>query len=75
MKRDPEVVRRQLVEAEVHLICCCELYELQIRRGDYFVHEHPATATSWKCECVRRLMAIPGVIATIADQCQYGLTS
>eukprot|EP00972_Heterocapsa_arctica_P106388 15672960-Heterocapsa_arctica.AAC.1 len=48
-KTDPEVVRRQLVEAEGHLRFCCELYELQIRRGDYFVHEHPAGATSWKC--------------------------
>ncbi len=63
------------MEAEVHLRFCCELYELQSRRGDYFVHEHPAGATSWKCECVRRIMAIPGVIATVADQCQYGLTS
>jgi hypothetical protein len=74
-KRDPEVVRRLRVEAEVHLRFSCELYELQIRRGDYFVHEHPAGATSWKCECIRRMMSIPGVIATVADQCQYGLTS
>eukprot|EP00972_Heterocapsa_arctica_P028162 4143011-Heterocapsa_arctica.AAC.1 len=59
-KRDPEVVRRQRVEAEVHQRFCCELYELQIKQGDYFVHEHPAGATSWKCECIRRLMAIPG---------------
>ena len=58
-KRDPNVVRRQLVEAEVHSRFCCELYELQIRRGDYFVHEHPAGATSWRCECVRRILAIP----------------
>eukprot|EP00972_Heterocapsa_arctica_P051166 7521680-Heterocapsa_arctica.AAC.1 len=50
-RRDPEVVRRQLVQAEVHLRFCCELYKLQIRREDYFVHEHPAGAASWKCEC------------------------
>eukprot|EP00972_Heterocapsa_arctica_P090536 13358223-Heterocapsa_arctica.AAC.1 len=31
--------------------------------------------TSWRCDCVRRIMAIPGVIATTADQWQYGLTS
>eukprot|EP00972_Heterocapsa_arctica_P085543 12608343-Heterocapsa_arctica.AAC.1 len=48
-RRDPEVVRRQVVEAEIHLRFCCELYELQIRCGDYFVHEHPAGATSWRC--------------------------
>eukprot|EP00972_Heterocapsa_arctica_P008425 1230708-Heterocapsa_arctica.AAC.1 len=46
-RRDPEV-RRQLVEAEVHLRFCRELYELLIRRVDYFVHEHPASATSWR---------------------------
>ncbi len=74
-KRDPEVARRQLVDAEVHLRFCCELYELQIKRGDYFVDERPVSATSWKCECGRRIMAIPGMIATVADQCQYGLTS
>eukprot|EP00972_Heterocapsa_arctica_P031350 4617533-Heterocapsa_arctica.AAC.1 len=50
-RRDPEEVGRQLVEAEVHLRFCRELYELQIRHGDYFVHEHPASATSWRCEC------------------------
>ena len=74
-RRTPEENRRLLVEAEVHLRFCCELYERQLKRGAFFVHEHPATATSWRCECVRRLMAIPGVIATVADQCQYGLVS
>ena len=74
-KRDPEVVRRELVVAEMHLRFSCELYELQLKRGDYFVHEHPAGATSWRCDCMRRLMAIPGVLATVADQCQYGLMS
>ena len=64
-KRDPEVVRREMVEAEMHLRFSCELYELQLKRGDYFVHEHPASATSWRCECMRRIMAIPGVIATV----------
>eukprot|EP00972_Heterocapsa_arctica_P078908 11636195-Heterocapsa_arctica.AAC.1 len=48
-RKDPEVVRRQLVEAEVHLRFCCKLYELQIGRGASFFHAHPAGATSWKC--------------------------
>ncbi len=74
-KRDPEIVRRELVIAEMHLRFCCELYEMQVKRGDYFVHEHPASATSWQCDCMRRLMAVPGVRATVADQCQYGLMS
>eukprot|EP00972_Heterocapsa_arctica_P024625 3631665-Heterocapsa_arctica.AAC.1 len=50
-RRDPEEARRQLVEAEVHSRFCCALYELQIKSGDYFVREHPASATSWRCEC------------------------
>ena len=74
-KRDPEVVRKMRVEAEMHLAFCCELYEAQLKRGDYFLHEHPASASSWQCRCVKRVMAIPGVIATTADQCRYGLTA
>ena len=74
-KQDPEVVRKTRMEAEMHLAFCCELYETQIKRGDYFIHEHPSGASSWRCSCIKRLMAIPGVIATTADQCIYGLTA
>lgn len=74
-RSDPAASRRLRVESEMHLAFCCELYEMQIKRGDYFLHEHPAGTGSWQCTCIQRLMAIPGVLATVADQCCYGLAA
>ena len=31
-----------------HLKVCLELYQAQIDNGLYFLHEHPASASSWK---------------------------
>ena len=34
----------------------------QISRGKFFLHEHPATASSWDLSCIRELAEHPGVI-------------
>ena len=47
-KRDPAVVEAELVRGRLHLAWCCRLYLKQVARGAYFLHEHPALATSWK---------------------------
>ena len=52
-----------------------ELYKQQIEAGRWFLHEHPAGATSWGMGEVRRLMEMEGVQVTVADQCMYGLTT
>ena len=41
-------------------------------RGDFFLHEHPANATSWGLEEIKELQRCRGVIRAVADQCEYG---
>ena len=60
-------------QAIIHLDFCCELYEIQVRRGDYFLHEHPATATSWSLPRIRRVASMKGVQVVIGDMCQFGM--
>ena len=50
-----------------------KLYEKQRSEGRWFLHEHPAQATSWALTAVEKLSAKEDVITTLADQCQYGL--
>ena len=45
-RREPREIAKDQIEADVHLRFCCQLYEDQIRRGGFILHEHPATATS-----------------------------
>ena len=59
--------------AVMHVDFCCELYEMQARRGDYFLHEHPADATSWKLPRVQRVASIKGVRVVISDMCCFGM--
>ena len=58
-----------------HMEFVCQLYEEQHRRGRYFLHEHPMTASSWELACIRRLAAKIGVYIVRSDLCQFGLTS
>ena len=39
-------------KARVHLEFCKELYQLQMRAGRYFLHEHPRRASSWLEDCM-----------------------
>ena len=41
--------------------------------GRYFIHEHPATATSWEDPAVKRVMKLPEVRVSRVDACQYGM--
>ena len=71
-KRDPEVVRREVIRARMHLDFMVSIYIEQIEGGRLFLHEHPANATSWHEASVERLAKFPGVELVHADQCQYG---
>ncbi len=48
-------------EAEVLLVFAVAVYKLQVLAGRHFLHEHPATATSWRHPAVSKLRARPGV--------------
>ena len=49
------------------------LYEEQWKEGRLFLHEHPAIATSWDLEELKKLEAKTGAHIYVADQCMYGL--
>ena len=44
-------------------------------KGEYFLHEHPASAISWKEDCISSIANDPSVHTVVAHQCMYGLTS
>merc|ERR1712020_678096 len=72
-RMDPERYRAALREAIQHVEFCLELYRLQHRAGRYFLHEHPAYATSWELPSVRRFIQQTDARVTIADMCTYGM--
>ena len=71
-KRDPDIAAAEIARAREHLKWCCRLYQMQVSRGAYFLHEHPAHATSWKTPEIEEVMGLPGVQRVVADQCQLG---
>ena len=44
---NPEKVEMLIQEGLTHLRFCAELYEMQLREGRFFLHEHPLFAKSW----------------------------
>lgn len=38
-----------------------------------FLHDHPETALSWSEPCMKTILDMKGVSATVSDQCEYGL--
>ena len=71
-RRDPKVVEKEKAKADEHLRFVCSLYMKQIKAGRYFLHEHPAQASSWQMDCIKEVMKHPTVDFAIMDQCQYG---
>ena len=55
--RDPLTVEAEKKRAVTHLEFCMELYREQMKHGRYFLHKHPAYATSWQGTAVRDLLA------------------
>ena len=71
-KRTPQETEDMMARAKVHMDFVCRLYKMQIQAGRYFLHEHPATATSWELKCVQEVLHMDGVDVVHGDQCQYG---
>ena len=74
-KMDKDVVAAKIKEGLVHLRFVCALYRRQMRRGKWFLHEHPKTAASWHCPYIKRLLKLEGVGTTTCDQCMFGLVT
>ena len=60
-------------EDRKHLQFVGELYKQQIKEGRWFLHVHPASATSWSLKDITDVMDMEGVDVTAADQCMFGL--
>ena len=59
--RDKYVVECEKRRAVMHLEFCIKLYREQLRNNRYFLHEHPAHASSWQEDAMRGLMGEQGV--------------
>ena len=64
---------KMLREAKDHVRFIMRVYKIQIEEGRFFLHEHPAEASSWFMKEVQEVMNKEGVVVTVADQCMYGL--
>ena len=52
-----------------------KIYKLQTEAGRYYVHEHPATASSWRESAMKDLIKQPGARTVISYLCMFGLTT
>ena len=70
---DPADVADRIRRGRRHLRFVLELYDIQIKGGRYFLHEHPSGALSWRDPVLMRLKQRSDVECVTMDQCQYGL--
>ena len=68
---DQAKLKRLKVQARVHLDFVCRIYPEQLDGGRFFLHEHPAFATSWQEETIRNIAEHDDVQTVHADQCQH----
>jgi hypothetical protein len=72
-RMDPRKVARCKAEAQVLLDFAMQVYEMQLRAGRHFLHEHPQSASSWQDPKMVKMLAHPRVGTAVAHLCQYGL--
>ena len=63
----------RFTEAREHIKFVVSLYKVQWQEGRFFLHEHPATATSWDLEEIKEMSQKTGVEIYTADQRMYSL--
>ena len=74
-KRDPSIVQQEIDIGKRHLRIACKAYRQQYDSGRYFLHEHPAGASSWTEPIVANIASLEGVFNVTSDLCRYGLTT
>ena len=70
---DPRKVQRRLEKARTHLKFVVSLYREQLDAGLHFLHEHPATATSWQSEVMKPVLDDPRVQTVEGHMCRQGM--
>ena len=74
-KMDPAVVANMLLEGRMHLRFCAKLCRRQSRGNRHFLHEHPASAFTWREPEIDALVNYRWTYAVVCDQCRFGLTT
>ncbi len=70
---DPQKVARHKAEAAVMLHFAVQIYEVLLKAGRHFLHEHPQSASSWQDARMSKMLAHPRVNTVVAHLCQYGM--
>ena len=74
-KMDPAEVARRQEQARKHIEFCCQLYELQLQAGRFFLHEHPKHSLCWKVTAMQELLNKKKVLKVDAHMCRFGMMS
>ena len=68
--------RRQQRRRDLMLLrFAAKVYRVQTEAGRYYVHEHPATASSWNEREIQNLARQENVEKVTSDLCMFGLTT
>ena len=65
--------QREMQQATEHIKFCISLYRLQVSAGRYYLHEHPAQASSWDLKEMQEFMISHECYLTTSDMCMFGL--
>ena len=71
--KDPVRFRKAYKQAVDHLLFCLEIYKLQVEGGRYFLHEHPARATSWQVPEMVKFIAENDLHLVNSVMCAFGM--
>ena len=70
---DSRCENRERARGVLHLAFICELYEIQVREGRYFLHTHSHSAKSWDQPIVVDFMnRFPETFQTVTDRSLFG---
>ena len=69
---DPLRVAAMRKEGRTHLHFMISLYRIQLEEGRHFLHEHVASASSWRDNELLCLLKHGRVNVVTMDQCAYG---
>lgn len=61
------------IEGEAHVNMCVDFYRSRMKKGKYFLHEHPAGADSWDMEKVKKLQQEDGVYTVSGPMCRWDM--
>lgn len=74
-KMNPATYQRRRAAANSLLSWSMTLCRHQHDTGNFYLHEHPASADSWPEPAVQAIAALPGAFTSTFDQCVFGLVA